>query len=345
MTLDRARGPSRVRFVACAAALTALIACGEDLAGTATITIYTSIYESVIAELDPILDRQFPNIHVQWYQRGSEDVAAKLNSEIAAGRINADLVMTSDPFWYEDLKEGGYLLAYQAPNVSQIPGGLSDPDHMFVTIRVPVMVLAANRNWLPAEQQPTSFQELGNPEWAGKITMGDPNRSGSMFTAVAALAAKYGWAYFEGLRENDVVAAGGNSSVLNRVATGEKQVGIILLENLLKATQENPDIPVDIIYPEDGCILVPSPIAILKATQAPGAAQQIYSFLLSHAGQRAFVRGWMYSPVEGVPSPVGARPWREVHDGALVAWSVPYLRDTRARREEIKRQFNRIMLE
>ena len=39
-----------------------------------------------------------------------------------------------------------------------------------------------------------------------------------------------------------------------------------------------PQIPVDIVYPEDGVILVPSPMAIMKSTAAPDAARRVYDF-------------------------------------------------------------------
>jgi iron(III) transport system substrate-binding protein len=324
--------------------LSAVVACGGGRDRN-TVTIYTSIYEHVIAALDPVLEEAFPDVTVRWFQRGSEEVAARLNSEIAAGRVGADLVMTSDPFWYEELKEAGHLLEYRSSRAAAIPPALIDPDGAFVTVRVPVMVLAVNTTRVAADARPRTFRELAEPAWAGRVTMGDPNRSGSAFTAVAALARKYGWEYFEGLRKNSILAAGGNSAVLSRVMTGEKDAGIILLENLLQAREQNSEAPIGIVYPDDGAILVPSPIAIMKTTAAADAARRLYDFFLSDAGQRAMVSGWMYSPLDTVPPPPGARPWPEVFSAPLLPWTVDYLRETTAAREEIKRRFNALVLE
>ena len=320
-------------------------ACSQGRDQRPTVTIYTSIYEHVISALDPVLRDAFPDLTIEWFQRGSEDVAARLNSEIAAGRVNADIVMTSDPFWYEELKEGGHLLEYRSARASGIPPNLNDPGGTFVTVRVPLMVLAVNSNRVAANARPRTFRELAESAWAGRVTMGDPNRSGSAFTAVAALAQKYGWEYFEGLRRNDVVAAGGNSAVLNRVVTGEKEVGVILLENVLQAREQNPKVPIEIVYPEDGSILVPSPIAIMKTTAVQDAAQRLYDFFLSDAGQTAIVSGWMYSPFDHIMPPGGARPWKDVFSTTLLPWTFEYLRDTTRRRDEIKRRFNSTVLD
>lgn len=336
----------RLTLAALALALTPLFSCGKSGPERVQVTIYASIYEDVIARLDKILDEQFPDIDVQWYQKGSEDVATKINAEIAAGGIKADLIMTSDPFWYEELKDGGHLLPYDSPAAAGVPESLKDPDRAFVTVRMPVMVMTANGTKLAPDAQPKSFADLADPKWSGRVTMPNPLQSGSTFTAVAALVKKYGWPYFESLRKNETISAGGNSAVLNRIASGEKEVGIILLENLLSARAANPDHPAQIIYPADGCILVPSPIAITSACKNPEAAKRIYDFMFSEAGQNALAQqGFMYSPLDGIAPPAAARPWHEVFDTALVTWSPAYLHETREAREAIKNDFSRIMLE
>src|SRR5687768_16152764 len=152
--------PPTFRLATLAALFVSATACGGG-SGTLrpTVTIYTSIYENVIASLDPVLRAAFPDIDVKFFQRGSEDVAARLNSEIVAGKVGADLVMTSDPFWYQELKEAGHLLNYRATRSTEIPADLNDPDGAFATVRMPVMVMAANSNRVSASDRPRTFSE------------------------------------------------------------------------------------------------------------------------------------------------------------------------------------------
>jgi iron(III) transport system substrate-binding protein len=333
-----------MRVVAVLAALALAAGC-EGTTTRQPITIYTSIYENVIASLDPVLREAFPDLEIRWFQRGSEDVAARLNGELAAGRVGADLVMTADPFWYEELRRAGHLLPYRSPAAAGVPAAFSDPDGAFATVRMSVMVVAVHAPSLPPPLRPRTYRELAEPAWSRRLTMADPNRSGSAFTTVAALSQRYGWQYFEALRRNEVVAAGGNSAVLNRVMTGEHTAGVVLLENVLQARAQNPEAPVDVVYPEDGVILVPSPIAIMRQTAAPEAARRVYDFFFSDAGQRALVAGWMHSPLDVIPPPAGARPFAELAAAPLLTWTADYVRTITPQRDAIKRRFSSIVLD
>lgn len=324
------RGLAMLLLCAC------LPACGDD--GRAELWIYTSLYPSVIERVEPRLQAALPDVRLRWYQKGSEQVAARLNVEIDAGESPCDLLLTSDPFYYAQLKAAGRLLPYESPAASAVPPGFRDPDHAYVTVRLPLMVIAVNRERLPAEAWPRSFDDLTDPRLRGKVAMGDPLKSGTTFTTIAALVRAKGWAYVEGLRANDVVSAGGNSAVLHKLETGERPVGIILLENLLPSLEKGA--PIEVIYPSDGAVPVPSPAAILAGTDQPDLARRVYDLLFSPEVQAAIVEGFMYSPLPGRAPPPGARPWSELR---LVPWDQEFLHWVRERRADIKQRFRAIM--
>jgi iron(III) transport system substrate-binding protein len=306
-----------------------------------SVWIYTSLYKEMIAELDPKIHAAFPGVDVQWFQGGSENVAAKLNAEMAAGKAQADLVITSDPFWYFELKQAGKLLAYDSPAARTIPAKFHDPDHAFVTSRIPVMVIGYNPEAVGVSVWPKSWKDLRGPAWKDKISLGSPLESGTSFTAVALLSKMFGWDYFADLRRLDAIAAGGNSSVIQRIETMERPVGIVLLENVLKAWGKGS--PVRPIYPTDGVIPIPSPIAILKDTTHPDEARRIYDWFFSQEAQQVIVHGGMYSPVPGMESPENAMPWAEL-EKRLQPWSPVLLKELYSARESIKTRFSESML-
>ncbi|MFQ5628931.1 MAG: ABC transporter substrate-binding protein [bacterium] len=314
-----------------------LLSCSDQKSEN-TLTIYTSLYPEVIAIMKQAAARELPDLKLDFLQLGSELVAARVNTELAAGGAKADIIMTSDPFWYHELKKAGLLEQIDAPQAGQAPPSLRDPDNYWITNRIPVMVIAYNKN--SAVPAPTGLADLTDPEYRGKITMGDPLKSGTNFTTIAVLARTYGWEFIEKLKANEIMSSGGNSATLRRVESMEYPIGVVLLENLLATRRKNTD--VEIIYPEDLLISIPSPIAIMKGTKNLQAAKRFCDFAFSKAGQEAIIAGYMYSPLPGFAPPAGARPWQEVA-ASMFEWDDTTIDEIGRTREEIKKRFREIM--
>lgn len=305
------------------------------------IWIYTSMYKDVIAELDPILQKKYPHVKIQWYQSGSENVQARLNAELLAGQTTADLVLTSDPFWYLELKKAGHFIPFPEAQSKLIPTHLKDPEHAFVTVRIPVVVIGYDSKSISKTMAPKTWDDLTLNQWKGKISMPSPLESGTCFSAVAQLVHKKGWNYFKKLRQNDILSSGGNSSVISRIETNERPLGITLLENILEAQKRGSSI--DAIYPKEGSILIPSPIGILKQTKNKALAMEIYNSFLGDDLQKAIVNGRMYSPNPNIPAPIGAMEFKDL----LLTdfkWNPLILEDLYKSREEIKKQYMNIVL-
>jgi iron(III) transport system substrate-binding protein len=181
---------------------------------------------------------------------------------------------------------------------------------------------------------PLSWEDLKSPRFLGKLSMGNPVESGTAFTATAMLARAFGWEWFAQLRRGDLIAAGGNSSVVNRIETAERPVGIVLLENILKAAKKGS--PIKPVYPADGAIAVPSPIALLADSRHPELARRVYDWFFTQEAQAAIVRGSMYSPVPGMPAPEGARAWAQV---PLMKWDAQILGELYTGRAQLKARF------
>ncbi|MDA1195362.1 MAG: extracellular solute-binding protein [Planctomycetota bacterium] len=323
-------------FLLLAAAGLGVGACGGD--DSNALHIYTSLYPHVIERMEPKLRAQFPGVTFRWYQMGSEQIAGRLALELETGATPCDLLLTSDPFFYAQLAERGELLAYESPAAADVPAGLKDAAGRYATVRVPLMVIAVNHEHLPVAQHPTSFADLADARLRGKVAMADPLKSGTTFTTVAAWVRQHGWAFVEALAANDIVAAGGNSSVLREVESGARPVGVILLENLLPSLARGA--PITVVYPRDGAIPVPSPVAILARTDQPELARAVVDFLFEPSMQAEIVAGGMYSPLPAAAPPVGAKAWTDL---SAFAWDAESLAWVKTERAAIKRRFREIM--
>ena len=188
---------------------------------------------------------------------------------------------------------------------------------------------------------PSGWKELKDARWHGQLSMGSPVDSGTTFTATAMLARAFGWDWFSELRRGELIAAGGNGSVINRIETRERPVGMVLLENILKARKKGS--PVQVVYPADGAIAVPSPIALTADSRNPELARKVYDWFFSEEAQKAIVSGSMYSALPRLPAPEGAIPWAELSP-KLMKWDAQVLSEIFSQREQVKSRFMEVVI-
>lgn len=303
--------------------------------------IYASIYKEVIAAFDEELRRLYPDISVQWYQSGSENVAARVNAELSSGASQADLIMTSDPFWYLELKESGHLLSYFSPLAQTLEDRYKDPEGFFIINRIPVGIIAYETHRVSPQEAPSSWEDLVLPRWKHQLSMPSPLESGTALSFILNLVQHKGWSFFEALKRNQLIVSGGNSSVMQRIETQETPVGIVLLENALQAQKRGA--PISIVYPREGSILVPSPIAILSQSSHPEASKKIYDFFLTETAQKIFLKAHVYSPFLKSEAPEGAKPFSEIEKTAF-DWNANILKELRKNKESAKKRFSEMLL-
>lgn len=305
----------------------ALAGCGGDKkaekksAGTkGEIMVYTSIYPDIIDNMcKPNVAKAFPEMKVNWFQGGTEKVVTKITGEIKAKKIGADVLMVADPSYYLKLDDQKLLLPYKSKEEKNLIND-KDAEGAWYAVRVCNMIIAYNGDKLKAEDAPKNWTDLTDPKWKGKIAMPNPMLSGTAYVAVGALADKYGWEYFDKLKANGLRVEEGNSAIQNKLLTGEYAAAMILEENILKLANTKKE-PLKVIYPKDGVVQVPSPIAIFNTTKNPEGAKALVDWWLSKEGQQAVVKGWMHSVRGDVKEPIGSVPTKGLTDGKIkVDW-------------------------
>ena len=282
--------------------------------------VYTSIYPDIIDNMcKPNVAKAFPEMKVNWFQGGTEKVVTKITGEIKAKKIGADVLMVADPSYYLKLEDQKLLLPYKSKEEKNLINDKA-ADGAWYAVRVCNMIIAYNGDKLKAEDAPKNWTDLADPKWKGKIAMPNPMLSGTAYVAVGALADKYGWEYFDKLKANGLRVEEGNSAIQNKLLTGEYAAAMILEENILKLANTKKE-PLKVIYPKDGVVQVPSPIAIFNTTKNPEGAKALVDWWLSKEGQQAVVKGWMHSVRGDVKEPIGSVPTKGLTDGKIkVDW-------------------------
>lgn len=303
--------------------------------------IYTSTYKDTIADIEPILKKEFPNIDFKFYQAGSEEITAKINAEMLAGGTKADILIFSDRFWYEEATELGKLHSYRPKGSETVDPLFKQPQGFYTAVSYPLMVMIYNSDVYNEKTAPKTFKEMADPKWKDKFATGSPLASGTNFTTVAFLQRAYGWDYFQKLRDNNTISEGGNSSVIRRVQTKERPTGWVLLENILRLKEDS---NIKTVYPEDGAIVQSNILAITKKNTSRANAEKVADWFFSKEGQEAMTRSYMYSVLPGFPAPKGAKDFAEVLKTAP-KWAPEVLKDIMEKREDIKEEFARIMFQ
>lgn len=274
------------------------------------VVLYTSLYPEVVDAVVALSKQALPDVEVVVFQGGSEKVAARLDADLAAGTgQGADVLLVSDPFLSRRLKSEGQLLAHVSPHATPIDRRLVDVDNAFVAARASTMVIAHHRDRTPATDVPQTFHALltDDDAPAKDVALGDPLSSGTAFMTVVVVGG--GDPGFVGrLRARGAAIAGGNSVVLQKVLSGERRFGVVLLENVLAARDRGE--PVGFVIPTDGAVVIPGDIAILRSTQNAAAAHAFVDVVLSPDGQ-ALMRGatgHMHAADPRVPPPADDVP-------------------------------------
>ena len=279
-------------------------AVNEDVEGK--IVIYTSMYQFVYEAMKKELEKEFPNLEVEFYYAGTGTLISQIAGEMGDshdGVLGCDMLLVAEPAYSLELKDYGYLEPYEISESDRLRFPY-DPDGYWYPVRVCNMVLAYNPEKYSADELPKTMKELAeDPALKGKISMGNPLTSGTAYAAVCALTDKYGYEYLDALRANDVMVESG-STALGKLESGECKVVMILEESVLQRRHDD-NSPLTCIYPEDGNVMIPSNAMIVAEEKSANAnieaCEAVADWLFSDAGQAFIVSGYMHSTLKGFP--------------------------------------------
>jgi iron(III) transport system substrate-binding protein len=302
---------------------------------TSEVLLYTSVPQELATQFADAFMKKRPDIKLEIYRAGSTEVGAKLAAEREVGGIRADLLWLADAPIYYDLRKRGELLGYISPEAKAIPAELKDPNGFFTAGRLINMIIAVNTQVTPLKDAPKSWKDF--PDFGKKATMGNPLYSGSNFVTVAAFVKKDGnWSWFERARAKGVAVVRGNSEAADALAG--KEFGIAMTLDYIIAGLAKKGAPLATIWPTDGAISVPSPIAIIKNSKNPAGSKAFVDYVLSKEGQEFLVKQEVI-PVRGDVAPPKGQP----SASQIKFMPIPY-EWAAENAAEIRERFEKIML-
>ena len=301
------------RLAAAALSLTlgaAVGACGTTnpsatrAGGGPTITLYTSVTQNTVDAVVAGFKKAHPGATVTVFRATTGQLNARIAGDQRSGGLRADVIWGTDPLSMQNYADQRLLKAWPVPDVAGVPSQVRA--QYFWGTRILYMVIVAHRGLAPS---PTSWADLTQPAYRGKVALPDPAAAGSAFAALGyfALTPGFGIDYYQRLKANGAVQVATVPEVVTDVASGRYQVGVTLDSEVRTAVAAGS--PVTLVWPSGGAIALYSPIAETASTRHAAAANDLLRYVLSADGQRRIAEtGWqpVLPGIAGPAKPPGA---------------------------------------
>jgi iron(III) transport system substrate-binding protein len=305
----------RVKRVLLLAALAAALAtgCGGGEADDADLVVYSGREEALVG---PLIERfeEASGLDVAVRYANSAELAATLAEE--GGNSPADVFWAQDPGALGAVEGEGLFAELPSAVLERVPARLRDPDGRWTGVSGRVRVIAYNTDALDEDEVPDSVDDVTDPRWRGKVGIAPSNASFQAFVSAMRLdrGDEATRAWLDAVKENEPRIYENNIAILDALAAGEIELGLVNHYYLSLIKAENPDAPVanHFLAPGDpGALVSVAGVGVLGSSDKQAEARQFVEYLLSDEGQRFYgeeAEEAEYPLVEGVEPRAGLPP-------------------------------------
>jgi iron(III) transport system substrate-binding protein len=273
--------------------LLVLAGCGGDGGGEGDgkLTIYSGREEELVAPLfEQFQDETGIDVEVRYGD--SAELAATISEE--GDNTPAEVFFAQDPGSLGALEQNDRLATLPDDILDRVDERFRDPDGHWTGTSGRVRVLVYNTDELEESELPSSVLELTDPRWRGRIGIAPTNASFQAFVSAMVLSLgeerTRGW--LTGIKDNDPKLYESNVPVVEAVAAGEIDVGLVNHYYVYLVKEEQPDAPIaNHFFPgeDPGALVSVAGAAVIDGADDEDEAQRFVEFLLSDPAQRFYV--------------------------------------------------------
>lgn len=304
-----------------------LTACGPSGSGSGneastTLTIYSARNEQL---LNPILQQYTAATGIQT-KLVTADAGPLLERLRAEGeQTAADLLVTVDAGNLWQAGESGLLRSLESPTLAQrVPAHLRDPENRWYGLSIRARTIVHHQERAPADSL-SSYAALAGPDWKGRLCL---RTSAKVYnqSLVAMMIAERGAEQTEAIVKGwvDNLASPpfpNDTAVMEAIAAGLCDVGIVNTYYFGRLQRENPEIPLALFWPDqdgNGVHVNVSGAGVTTHAKHPAEAQALLEWLASPEAQQRFGGDNMEYPVHRDVPPVPAvAAWGEFKQNPL----------------------------
>ncbi len=250
--------------------------------------------------------------------RGTGEVVATVQQEIKAGQHTVDLVWVGAPAFFKAAAKEGHLLPYAPSEWTRYERAVKRAG---IEVDPPYWVVPSAYSFVPvwnrkcpgfANVRITSWKDMLNPAFKGKMIIGDVRKSFTYAAAWMGMESTLGNDYFPKFVEvTQPVIIFRTEESIQKVISCEYPIQLWQLSGrVYQRVQEDSTLDLGVAWPEEGVVMLGVPVAILKGTKHPNAAKLLMEFLLSEEGMTAYLSGeGVFSFREGLQIPEGVKKY------------------------------------
>jgi iron(III) transport system substrate-binding protein len=276
------------------------------------VVYYTAIDLALAERIAKAFEAKF-GIPVRVERTGAERVFQRIGQEYSSKIYAVDVVNSSDAAHFIVWKRQGVLAPHLPEDVAKFYAAENkDPDGMHANFRAGLAVIGYNTNLVKKEEAPTSFADLLDPKWMGKMVKAHPGYSGNVMTATFQITRDLGWDYLEKLARQKVMQVQSSTDPPKKLALGERAVMVDGNEYNALQLKEKGD-PIEIVYATEGTPMAVGPNAIFKSAPNPNAARLFNNYCFTAECQQLVVDvGALRSLHPQTKEHAGRRPLKDI---------------------------------
>jgi iron(III) transport system substrate-binding protein len=267
------------------------------------LTVYSGRTENLV---QPIFDRFTEETGIEVDERYFDSADLALLVEQEGERSPADVFISQSPGALGYLNDLDVLAELDDDVLELVPEEFRAADGRWVGMSGRVRTLVYNSDVVSAEELPASVFDLTDPAYAGRVAVAPSN--GSFQDFVTALRESEGdeaaAEWLAGMAENDSPVYSGNTPIVQAVAAGEVEMGLVNHYYNYRQLAEDPSSPTVNHFFEAGDIgnlNIVTGVAVIGTTDDQDLANEFVEFMLGEEAQRFFSEEtFEYPLVEGV---------------------------------------------
>jgi iron(III) transport system substrate-binding protein len=247
-------------------------------------------------------EKDYPGISVTLQDSSGASLFAQIDGEYAAGQSKIDAVL-SGPSDVGHFITQNRLIAWKPADSVDLPSDLVQPQGYYTVPFEHLFGLVYNTKDLTPSEVPTTIQQLTEPQWKGKIAIGEPNGASPSDFAITTLL----YDHLMTVSQLKAIAANatirGQNTAITDVISGEAEIGIWGPSAQAVVAAES-GAPVAFQKFSGNDFDAPG-FGIFTDAPHPDAAKLLEAWLISPPGQEAFSQDTpFYGSEKNAPNPV-----------------------------------------